>query len=135
MSQHVVVVPYNPQWPALYEQEAQAIGQSLGENLTAIHHIGSTSVPGLAAKPIIDIMPVVRDLAQVDACSARFEALGYEVMGELASPAAAISARAAMSAPTRSTFFSRTTAPTSTATWRCAIICAATPPTPRLTAS
>ena len=62
MSQHVVVVPYNPQWPALYEQEAQAIGQILGENLTAIHHIGSTSVPGLAAKPIIDIMPVVRDL-------------------------------------------------------------------------
>ena len=42
MSQHVVVVPYNPQWPALYEQEAQAIGQILGENLTAIHHIGST---------------------------------------------------------------------------------------------
>ena len=63
MSQHVVVVPYNPQWPALYEQEAQAIGQILGENLTAINHIGSTSVPGLAAKPIIDIMPVVRDLA------------------------------------------------------------------------
>lgn len=55
MSQHVVVVPYNPQWPALYEQEAQAIGQILGENLTAIHHIGSTSVPGLASKPIIDI--------------------------------------------------------------------------------
>ena len=86
MSQHVVVVPYNPQWPALYEQEAQAIGQILGENLTAIHHIGSTSVPGLAAKPIIDIMPVVRDLAQVDACSAQFEALGYEVMGEFGIP-------------------------------------------------
>ena len=86
MSQHVVVVPYNPQWPALYEQEAQSIGQILGENLTAIHHIGSTSVPGLAAKPIIDIMPVVRDLAQVDACSAQFEALGYEVMGEFGIP-------------------------------------------------
>ena len=86
MRQHLGVVPYNPQGPALYEQEAQAIGQILGENLTAIHHIGSTSVPGLAAKPIIDIMPVVRDLAQVDACSAQFEALGYEVMGEFGIP-------------------------------------------------
>lgn len=44
---NVIVTAYNPNWPALYEQEAQAIRQILGKELIAIHHIGSTSVPGL----------------------------------------------------------------------------------------
>ena len=63
---NVIVTAYNPNWPALYEQEAQAIRQILGKELIAIHHIGSTSVPGLFAKPIIDIMPVVAHIEAVD---------------------------------------------------------------------
>lgn len=86
MGQHVIVLPYDPQWSILYQQEAQAIRQILGDNLVAIHHIGSTSVPGLCAKPIIDILPVVRNLDAVDACNAQFQALGYEAMGEWGIP-------------------------------------------------
>ena len=78
----VVVVEYQPQWAELYEREAQAIREVLGERLVAIHHIGSTAVPGLQAKPILDILPVVRDIASVDSCNPAFEALGYECMGE-----------------------------------------------------
>ena len=82
----VEVVPYCTKWPEQYRQEAEAISQILGDKLVAIHHIGSTSVPGLAAKPIIDIMPVVHQIETVDTLSAGFEALGYEVMGEFGIP-------------------------------------------------
>lgn len=82
MAQRVTVVDYRPEWPEMYAREAAAIADILGENMTAIYYIGSTAVPGLAAKPIIDIMPAVTNLAAVDACSDRFAALGYECMGE-----------------------------------------------------
>ena len=63
---NITVVDYNPDWKRKYETEARRISALLGENLVAIYHIGSTSVEGLKAKPIIDIMPVVRDLSLVD---------------------------------------------------------------------
>ena len=84
--QHITVVPYDPAWSGLYEAEAQAIAGVLGQRLTAIHHIGSTAVPGLAAKPVIDIMPVVRAVTEADECRADFEALGYEYLGEFGIP-------------------------------------------------
>lgn len=83
---YVTVVPYDSRWPEAYAQEAEAIRQVLGDALVAIHHIGSTSVPGLSAKPIIDILPVVTDLAQADAQQGAFEALGYEYLGEFGIP-------------------------------------------------
>lgn len=79
---HVRVVEYDSRWPQMFAAEAEKIQNILGENCIAVHHIGSTSVPNLAAKPIIDILPVVRDLRLVDAKNAAFEALGYECMGE-----------------------------------------------------
>lgn len=79
---NIIVKKYDTSWPAKYEAEAKAIAEILGDELVAIHHIGSTSVPGLSAKPIIDIMPVVKNIEAVDRFSAQFEALGYEVMGE-----------------------------------------------------
>lgn len=82
MSQHIIVTEYNPAWLQMFEQEAVAIKQILGENCIAIYHIGSTSVPGLAAKPIIDIMPVVKSLTNVDKVSKQFESIGYEYMGQ-----------------------------------------------------
>ncbi len=82
MPQHVTVVDYDPKWPAKYEMERDAISAILAGNCLSLYHIGSTSVPGLAAKPIIDIMAVVRSLKEVDALSGKFEELGYECLGE-----------------------------------------------------
>lgn len=82
MPQHIVVTKHRPEWAGMYREEAEAIKKILKDNCIAIHHIGSTSVPGLAAKPIIDIMPVVKDLDAVDAVAGEFEQLGYEYLGE-----------------------------------------------------
>lgn len=82
MPQHVIVVPYSQKWKAMYEKEAEMIAEVLGDNCIAVHHIGSTSVPGLAAKPIIDIMPVVTDINKVAECASAFEKIGYEYLGE-----------------------------------------------------
>lgn len=86
MAQHIRVVDYNPEWPRLFQQEAEKIRAILGDNAVAIHHIGSTAVPGLKAKPIIDILPVVRELTPVDALNGQFESLGYECLGEFGIP-------------------------------------------------
>lgn len=67
MGQHIIVTEYDPEWKTEYQKEAAVISAILGAELTEIHHIGSTAVRGLAAKPIIDIMPVVRDIRRVDA--------------------------------------------------------------------
>lgn len=80
--QHVVVSAYDPRWKELFLAEAEKIKGILGENCIAVHHIGSTAVEGLAAKPIIDIMPVVKDFAETDERRAAFEEIGYEWMGE-----------------------------------------------------
>lgn len=58
---HVQVVPYDPNWPHLFQQAAQVIELALGDNKISIDHVGSTSVPGLSAKPKIDILTVVKD--------------------------------------------------------------------------
>lgn len=83
---HVRVVPYDPAWEKGYEEEAQRLRQALDGLLIEIHHIGSTAVPGLMAKPVIDILPVVRDIAAVDGRNPQMEALGYACMGEFGIP-------------------------------------------------
>ena len=77
----VEVVPYNEDWPRLFEEEAKKVRQFLGEKCVDVYHIGSTSVPGLAAKPVIDMMPVVKDVFQVGECRGAMEAQGYESRG------------------------------------------------------
>lgn len=78
----IQVVDYDACWAELYEKEAQRIKDILNDELLEIHHIGSTSVVGLKAKPIIDILPIVKNLSKIDALNQEFEALGYECMGE-----------------------------------------------------
>lgn len=73
VSQHIIVMEYNPLWADMFEAEAAAIKKILGENCIEVHHIGSTSVVGLAAKPIIDIMPIVYRLDDVDKAAIEFE--------------------------------------------------------------
>jgi GrpB-like predicted nucleotidyltransferase (UPF0157 family) len=58
----VVVVPYDPDWLEMFEREAARISAVLGPELMAIHHIGSTAIPGMSAKPIIDLMPIVPNI-------------------------------------------------------------------------
>ena len=86
MPQHIIVVEYRPEWAQEYASEERKIREILGDNCAAIYHIGSTSVPGLAAKPIIDIMPVVKSLPLVDGKAAEFEKIGYEYLGEFGIP-------------------------------------------------
>ncbi len=82
MPQHITVLKYDPKWKQDYQDEQKKIEDILKENALVIYHIGSTSVPGLAAKPIIDIMVAVRSLEKVDAAADAFSALGYEFLGE-----------------------------------------------------
>ncbi|MFO1257677.1 MAG: GNAT family N-acetyltransferase [Gammaproteobacteria bacterium] len=74
----VEIKPYDRNWPHIFEKEALLISQALGDNCIAIHHVGSTSVPGLAAKPKIDIIAVVRNLF-FD--KSQLEAIGYKYRG------------------------------------------------------
>lgn len=63
--EEVLIVPYNPEWPALFEREAESLRRMLPASLIGrIEHFGSTAVPGLAAKPIIDILVEVRTLQE-----------------------------------------------------------------------
>lgn len=80
------VVPYRPEWPKMFQEEKKAIEAILGPELSAVHHIGSTAVPGLSAKPILDIMPVIADIAGADLRVQQFEEQGYEYMGEFGIP-------------------------------------------------
>ena len=76
MTARVQVVPYDETWPQLFEAEADQIRAALGGELRVIEHVGSTSVPGLAAKPVIDIAISVESLADLDV--AAVEELGYQ---------------------------------------------------------
>ena len=78
----VRVVPPDPRWPAEYEAEATLIRTALGANVAALHHIGSTAIAGIFAKPIIDMLLVVHDLHALDDCSDAMVRLGYEPKGE-----------------------------------------------------
>jgi len=74
----VVVVAYDPQWPILFERERALLVRTLAPWLVGgVHHIGSTAVPGLAAKPIIDMIAGVHDLDEARGAFAPLEALGY----------------------------------------------------------
>src|SRR4051812_24554265 len=77
---------YSPEWPLLFAVEAATLRALLGQELVVIHHIGSTAVPGLAAKPIIDLLPVVVNIDRVDAHTPALAAAGYKAWGEYGLP-------------------------------------------------
>lgn len=81
-----IVASYSTEWPHLFEIEAALIKNALGNNCVAVHHIGSTAVPSLSAKPIIDIMPVVKDIMLVNQAVSAMENLGYKFKGEYGIP-------------------------------------------------
>lgn len=82
MRQHITVTEYDPRWPQKFQAESQLIRGILADNCIAVYHIGSTAVPGLAAKPVIDMLAVVKNLAQADGVAEEFSQTGYEYLGE-----------------------------------------------------
>ena len=74
----VVVAEYDRHWPKQYAEEAEKLRQAFGTLLVALEHIGSTSVPGLAAKPVVDIQAVVRSVADAQTGAPALAALGWQ---------------------------------------------------------
>jgi len=79
VSKHIIVLPYDPDWPKIFETESQKIKNVLGDNCIAVHHVGSTSVPGLSAKPVIDMIVVIKDPKKA---IQPLESLGFKYKGE-----------------------------------------------------
>jgi GrpB-like predicted nucleotidyltransferase (UPF0157 family) len=78
----IKVVTHDPGWAAAFEAEAARILAALEGEAVAVHHVGSTAIPGIGAKPIIDILLEVRDVGRLDGLNGAMEALGYEAKGE-----------------------------------------------------
>lgn len=75
----LAVVDYDPAWPGEYRREADRIRSALGDRVKALEHVGSTSVPDLAAKPIVDLVLVVADSAEEEAYLPLLERAGYRL--------------------------------------------------------
>lgn len=73
---------YSPDWPREFEREASRLRGYFGDEIIEIHHVGSTSVPGLAAKAIIDLLPVVKEIEAADKLTPLLEKEGYRAWGE-----------------------------------------------------
>ena len=82
----VEVVPYNYDWQDLFQAEAKQWFDLLNSNVIAIHHIGSTAIPNIYAKPIIDLLIEVKQINQVDQCNTAIAAKNYDIMGEYGIP-------------------------------------------------
>jgi GrpB-like predicted nucleotidyltransferase (UPF0157 family) len=82
MARTVEVVSYRIDWPEEFDREAKALRRIFGDQLITIHHFGSTAIPGISAKPIIDILLTVREIDSADALSDELEELGYNAVGE-----------------------------------------------------
>ena len=78
----VEVRPFDEQWGSMFEEESRKLYEIFGDEIIDIHHIGSTSVSGLQAKPIIDMMPVVRDIHRMNDYNTAMISIGYESKGE-----------------------------------------------------
>ena len=82
----IQVVAYDSRWPDQFQTESKALTDALAIEIVHIHHIGSTAVPGLVAKPIIDILLEVKDVNALDGYNSDMEGLGYIPKGEYGIP-------------------------------------------------
>jgi GrpB-like predicted nucleotidyltransferase (UPF0157 family) len=76
------LLPYDPKWAHEFIELKSSIAPLYGHNLLDFQHIGSTSIPGMLAKPVIDVCAVVKDIEEVKAIRPKFEALGYRARGD-----------------------------------------------------
>ena len=82
MTKHIVVAPYDPRWPDLFVEERGRLGDVFAGTTASVEHVGSTSVPGLAAKPVIDILVGLPSLAAAEARISALESCGYHYVPE-----------------------------------------------------
>lgn len=78
----ITVVPYDDNWKLLFEEMSREIKEIFGENISDVQHFGSTSVFGMWAKPIIDILVIAKDISEIDRHYSEMIALGYIPKGE-----------------------------------------------------
>lgn len=78
--------PHSPRWAQMAAEETRRLKSALGEELVTVHHIGSTAIPGIMAKPVVDLIPIVADIGRLDAREAVMRALGYKWFGEYGLP-------------------------------------------------
>ena len=76
-----IVEPYDPEWPVLYEQEQRRIARAVGHIVAGIHHVGSTSVPGMPSKPILDLAVLLHEFGDGERCVEPLAKIGYMHMG------------------------------------------------------
>lgn len=86
MVDEILIMDYDPEWLRLYEKERALICSALGDTVADIQHVGSTAVPGLVAKPVIDILIGVRDLSLDEKNIEALSEIGYEYRGEAGIP-------------------------------------------------
>lgn len=82
----VALHPHSPRWAQMAAQETLRLKGALGEELVTVHHIGSTAIAGIMAKPVVDLLPIVADLGRLDAREDAMRALGYRWFGEFGLP-------------------------------------------------
>ncbi|MBN3945596.1 MAG: GrpB family protein [Nostoc sp. NMS7] len=82
MTEQIIIFDYDTHWPILFEELRVSVAEVLGDLALAIEHVGSTSVPGLPAKPIIDMDVVVKTSAHIPKVSERLATLGYVYEGD-----------------------------------------------------
>ncbi|SRR5665213_896748 len=78
----VELVPHRPEWADMAKAEGARLKAALGDLVITVHHVGSTAIPSILAKPIVDLCPIVRDLAALDAQEKTVRGLGYRWLGE-----------------------------------------------------
>lgn len=82
----VSVEPYSPHYAEEYKRVSKLLKEIFGELLIEVHHIGSTAIPGIYAKPVLDLLPVVWDIEEVDAYNEIMLSFDYEAFGEFGLP-------------------------------------------------
>ncbi|MCW5589027.1 MAG: GrpB family protein [Legionellales bacterium] len=82
----IELVPPNSEWITQFKLEAATLHNSVANHCLALHHIGSTAIPDIYAKPVIDLLAIVKDLSAIDKLNSVFENLGYECRGEFGIP-------------------------------------------------
>ncbi|MEO5580991.1 MAG: GrpB family protein [Gemmatimonadaceae bacterium] len=82
----IVLAQYDPAWSCEFAREAERLTAALDDLQVELHHIGSTAVPELIAKPVIDVLAVAPTVDALDTRGETFRALGYQVMGEFGIP-------------------------------------------------
>ena len=75
------IEPYHPNWPVLFEQERRRIMAALGHIVAGVHHVGSTSIPGMPSKPILDIAVLLHNFEDGERCIESLERIGYVHLG------------------------------------------------------